>query len=384
MFRNLPLVRRAPLLALAVLVACEAPTSPGVEFADAPEASVAAAKKTGIVPGNPTEPTTFEVAFNVKHGNDKNGKINLNGGGNSLTVSVLGDMRFNLSTVDMSSVTLADVDAQELPNTHVTLLNRKYQASIVDLNGDGILDLLLHFSVPEMQANGDISAATTALCLYGEGPNFTINGCAGTGDGGGGSGGGGGADKPVTTDVVGWGGAVVRAINNAWLAPDPETQAPGWRTAAMEDLVGSIGGSTWMTRQMPLGSILPAGSAPADFFDICGLSPNPDYAWVTKDLLVRTEITLPAGATNVQIEFIVDDQARFWVNGVEVTNGFRASGRDTSTGQSCVTYARSVTVRVPDSALSSDGVNKLAVWAQDVGVYANFLDFRVIADVPQS
>jgi hypothetical protein len=45
--------------------------------------------------------------------------------------------------------------------------NATHFATWSDVDGDGRLDLVLHFSVPQLRANGDVTAATTQLALRG-------------------------------------------------------------------------------------------------------------------------------------------------------------------------------------------------------------------------
>ena len=199
-----------PLLfgAVVLLAGCEAPTAPAASAPILAEVTPSLAKKTGLEPSvaPACEPLDEdrELCFadvNVKHGNASGLPVNLTGvrngksNGAELTVSVLGTLEFDLSKVDLSSLRLGDVQTLP-PETPLTVLKSgKYQASIVDLNGDGILDLMLHFNLAAMVANGDISETTEKLCLYGEGPGYVLNGCGLEGDGGGG--GGGGVEPPA-------------------------------------------------------------------------------------------------------------------------------------------------------------------------------------------
>jgi hypothetical protein len=41
-------------------------------------------------------------------------------------------------------------------------------ASLEDVDGDGSLDLILHFEMAALVGNGDLTPATTGLCLNGE------------------------------------------------------------------------------------------------------------------------------------------------------------------------------------------------------------------------
>ena len=91
---------------------------------------------------------------------------------------------------------------------------------------------------------------------------------------------------------------------------------------------------------------------------------------------MRADVAIPPGSKKMIIEFLVDDVARVYVNGVEVTDGFQSAQ-----AASCPAYARVVNIKVPDGILSPDGVNKVAIWANDSGGYVNYFDMQVTASV---
>jgi hypothetical protein len=421
--------RVAGSLALAMAMAlagCDAPMAPTPAAPLPADATRALAKKLGLEPSvvpqcDDTWPDGRALCYaevNTKHGNATGLPVNLTGvrngtsNGAELTVSVLGTLDFNLSAVYLNTLRLGDVETLP-PETPVTLLkNGKYQASIVDLNGDGILDLLLHFNLTTMVAKGDISETTTKLCLYGEGPGYVLNGC--------GMGGGGEPPPPpppppdYTTlpncdfdlktrngyrcaiiQLFGKDGNVLANVLQVpyWLTDsnDPQYGYPGWTTISASLLTGmsTQNGRVWTVADMPFGRdwSMPDYS-PGNFLQgTCGLNVS-EYNWARKEqLLVRTDLTIPAEARNVWVEFIVDDKARVYLNGNDLFLGSRdfPDGWATSGANgSCVNYGQTVRLLINPAFLTLGGINKLGVWASDSGGYVNYLDVRVFAEVPIS
>ncbi|HSW27913.1 MAG TPA: hypothetical protein VLH75_00350 [Longimicrobiales bacterium] len=421
------------LLGVAVALAgCEAPTAPAASAPMLAEQAPSLAKTDGVRPsvtpdcGGTTVPDGRALCLadvNVKHGNASGLPVNLTGvrngknNGAELTVSVLGTTKFDLSKVDLGSLRLGDAGTNP-PETPLTVLKSgKYQASIVDLNGDGILDLMLHFNLATMVAKGDISESTTKLCLYGEGPGYVLNGCGI----GGGTGSGGGdpyeglrkcsedgivvdRQKPGTRCVViqryaaqdltaGLEAVVVQYENpllpRGILISDPNQAYPGWMTTSAADLLANpairapltdgqpvTGDVRWSSQRLPLGTDNTNGAV--FLGPVCRLTPSA-YRWWNKNvLLVREDISIPAGATNVRVEFVVDDRARLYFNTKELTSDWVPG----VTNGGCVNYDQPKTESVADRDLSADGVNRFGIWADDYGGYVNYLDFRVLADVP--
>jgi hypothetical protein len=362
---------------------------------------------------------------NAKHGNAGGLPVNLKGvtngsqfdskgNGALLTVSVLGTRNFDLSKIDLSTVRAGDA-AKTGPV--LTPLDKKgngdYQASIVDLNGDGILDLMLHFNIPLMVDNKDITATTTKICVYGEGPGWVLNGC---GIGGGGSEPPPPPPPPPAYDTLpecppdiakatgrtrcailqayGWskpGLVNVKVLQldqpspkSQWPNSDTEADSiyPRWLDIPVDSLVGPVepaGGYPppyqdrihvpWMWAPLPFGN-KNSGN--------CTLTGTPGVWGLTYDrLLVRADITIPPEAENVQIQVLVDDLARVYVNGYEVTPGWKFYYEPFS----CASYATPITLSVPASYLRP-GINKIGVWADDAGAGSNYLDFRVFGTVP--
>lgn len=386
---DLDTVRLPGLLLTAAVLAvsgCDAPTP--TSTADGLDLVAEAPRVTSVA--------RYTVDVNVKHGNEKNGFINLNGvrnsgggegNGASLTVSVLGTGEFQLGAIDPSSIRIGD--ATTVPITPLSVRGKKYQYSVVDLNGDGILDLMMHFSIPDMVENGNLSESTTSLCMIGAGPGWIVDGCGDvstTREPNDNGNGGGPTPKPVEVEIMPFGAIANPEYHSKtgfmaqvqyWL-DDPTTRFPGWTTEPLTSIPGAWTRSPeWTLQPLLVGSEGP--TAPDGFLqDTCGLTTS-DYYWgVHTQLLIRTDLELPAGASGVVIQYVVDNDARIYLNGVELTNGFKA-GQNSG----CASYDRAVTVRVPDAVLSADGSNKLAIWARDFG-YVNFFDIRVTADVPPS
>lgn len=121
------------------------------------------------------EPTLIEVVLDVKPGSTDN-PVNLkessksNGkspaAGGVLPVAVLSDVAFDALTIDAATLVLGD------PLLAGTAAPIKWRQEDVDLDGD--LDLLLHFSILELVENGAIDPESTMLCLTGS----TLDGTA--------------------------------------------------------------------------------------------------------------------------------------------------------------------------------------------------------------
>ena len=404
-------------LLLAAMSACDAPS---------PTASGASDLAAPMAFSTTSDVTNHTVEVNAKHGNAQ-GKINLRGTQNGngkdagvygpqLTVSVLGTADIDMSTIMWSTIFIGD--ATTTPITGVTEKSNKYQGSIVDLNGDGILDLQLHFSIEDMIANGNLSESTTQLCLVGAGAGYTISGledvevmpytadpnagpadCAGNGggdddggddDGNGNGNGGGNGGKveysnvelipwwPATSpDKMGWMSTFKYDPTNT---DDPDRVYPGWITTPLTDFHAGPGDNPWGIRvwgyhPLPIGS--EQAGAEGFLADTCGLTASIGYRWeVDHELVVRTDFAVPTGATNVVIQFLVDNDAQIFVNGTSLNRTFVSAQNS-----GCASYSKVVTVKVPDEVLSADGNNMLAIWARDFG-YVNYLDYRITMDVP--
>jgi subtilisin family serine protease len=113
--------------------------------------------------------THVAVTIDVTPAQDPN-SVNLGGGG-LLPVAVLSTATFDATTLDPATVTLGDGSGAETPVARRT--NGRYYASAEDVNGDRRRDLVLHFAVPALVANADLSLASTSLVLRG----FLSDGC---------------------------------------------------------------------------------------------------------------------------------------------------------------------------------------------------------------
>jgi hypothetical protein len=85
--------------------------------------------------------------------------------GGRLPVAVFSTSEFDATALDVTSITLGNEDGNDTPVAQRR--NGTYYATYEDVNGDGLLDLVVHFEVPALVANGDLSAATTELVLLG-------------------------------------------------------------------------------------------------------------------------------------------------------------------------------------------------------------------------
>ena len=104
------------------------------------------------------------VDIDIKPGDEPN-SINLRSRGN-VAVAILTTPNFDAAEVDPSIVTLGDDDGDDTPVA--TRNNGSLRASLEDVDGDGGLDLVLHFETKALVANGDLDSATTELLLNGE------------------------------------------------------------------------------------------------------------------------------------------------------------------------------------------------------------------------
>lgn len=89
-----------------------------------------------------------------------------------LPVAVLTSNGFDASTIDPGTVILGDGADPDTPVA--TRRDGSLFATVEDADGDGDLDLVLHFEIPALVASGDLGAGTTFLRLSGS----TLDGMA--------------------------------------------------------------------------------------------------------------------------------------------------------------------------------------------------------------
>jgi hypothetical protein len=112
----------------------------------------------------------IEVDVDIKPGGDEN-PINLRAGGKSgrgnanVPVAILSTDDFDAATVDVSTVTLGNDDSDVVGV--IVKKNGSFQAGLEDVDEDGDLDLVLHFSVAELVSSGDLNELSVELCLNG-------------------------------------------------------------------------------------------------------------------------------------------------------------------------------------------------------------------------
>jgi N-acetylneuraminic acid mutarotase len=115
-------------------------------------------------PLGPLEPTGvgIRVSVDIKPGAFPN-IINVKSG--NVAVAILSSPSFNAADVVPTTVTLGDGTPPDAPE--ILKKDGSPKASLEDVNGDGRLDMVLHFSVDELLANGDLALATTELLING-------------------------------------------------------------------------------------------------------------------------------------------------------------------------------------------------------------------------
>lgn len=121
-------------------------------------------------------PCFREVDIDVKPGSEVNSiKLNSVGEGR-IAVAVLTTPGFSAADVDPATVTLGDESGTDTPVAQRR--NGTYMASPEDVDGDGDLDLVLHFERSALIANGDLTSSTGTLVLRGR----TADGTAARGE----------------------------------------------------------------------------------------------------------------------------------------------------------------------------------------------------------
>jgi DNA/RNA endonuclease G (NUC1) len=101
------------------------------------------------------------AAIDIMPGNADN-SVSLNNTG-LLPVAILTTATFDAAQIDVATVVLGDANATE--TAVAKRRNGSYFASLEDVNGDGKADLVVHFSIPALQASGDLNGSTSQLIL---------------------------------------------------------------------------------------------------------------------------------------------------------------------------------------------------------------------------
>jgi hypothetical protein len=110
---------------------------------------------SGYLGANEAFDPFLRITIDIKP-DDPDNTINLKSRG-TVPVAILGSATFDPTTVDPATVTLAGAPV-------VTRPNGVPMTSIADVNGDGYLDLLLHFRTQDLQ----LTRTSTEAVLYGE------------------------------------------------------------------------------------------------------------------------------------------------------------------------------------------------------------------------
>jgi aqualysin 1 len=107
--------------------------------------------------------TLASAIVDILPGSDDN-PLALRAGG-TLPVAVLSTMEFDATRIQPATVTLGSEGGFD---TQVTRRrNGTWMVSIEDVNGDGLVDMVLHFSVADLQWTGNLGSETVRLVLNG-------------------------------------------------------------------------------------------------------------------------------------------------------------------------------------------------------------------------
>jgi aqualysin 1 len=119
----------------------------------------------GILGGSPNLllNTLAEAAVDIMPGSDDNVVV-LRAGG-TLPVAVLSTAEFDATRLNAATVTLGSEEGTDTPVAQRR--NGTAFSSVEDVNGDGLPDMVLHFSIADLQASGNLGAETVRLVLNG-------------------------------------------------------------------------------------------------------------------------------------------------------------------------------------------------------------------------
>ena len=109
-------------------------------------------------------PQALGVALDIRPGANPNAIGRHDRG--VLPVALLTTPAFDAADADPATLTLGDGTDPDTPPARRP--NGTPMAALEDADGDGDLDLVLHFRLPELRANGDLTDTTTELTLRGQ------------------------------------------------------------------------------------------------------------------------------------------------------------------------------------------------------------------------
>jgi len=105
---------------------------------------------------------SYPAQLEVKPGDTNELQLKAKG---SVPVALLSDENFDATEMVLASITLGDEVGVDTPVNKRA--NGTYQASFEDVNGDGLLDLVMHFDTQKLVQNGDLISTTTMLKFNG-------------------------------------------------------------------------------------------------------------------------------------------------------------------------------------------------------------------------
>ncbi len=85
--------------------------------------------------------------------------------GGVIPVAILGSADLDVAEINASSLTLGDGTGPDTPIAQKN--NGTFQASMEDVNGDGMMDLVAMFPMKNLMSNGDITSTSTKLVVRG-------------------------------------------------------------------------------------------------------------------------------------------------------------------------------------------------------------------------
>jgi hypothetical protein len=117
-------------------------------------------RDSAVVTVEAAPPAVLDVAIDIKPGSDPN-SINLRSKGN-VPVAIFSTPAFDATTIDPATVKLADAPVR------VVGKKGRLQAAAEDVNGDGLMDLLVHIDTQALAlAPGDVEAVLTGATYDG-------------------------------------------------------------------------------------------------------------------------------------------------------------------------------------------------------------------------